>query len=154
MPEVTVAKLLKLDGKAYANEVKRRLTDNDAWLILLDPRLVEKTRFALTRMIVSIDAQKVRAALREPMDTPEARRWLHGIGLLRGYVTRRLEEMPTPVELPSSSTKEARAWRAFSAQLADELAKVDPEALERIRAPYGVLTASQWRSARQAKAAN
>ena len=46
MPRLTVAQLAALDPVEFMGEIKSRLRDDPAWLELLDPRLVERTRWA------------------------------------------------------------------------------------------------------------
>ena len=55
-----------------------------------------------------------------------------------------------PVEVAArSNTKEAQAWRAFSARLARRLEEAAPGALETIWTPYGGMTAAQWLAVRE-----
>lgn len=147
MPELTVSQLAALDGRSYTGEVKARLRDDDSWIVLLDPVLVERTRYTLNRMIGSIDSQVTRVTEEEEPDP----KWLGSITTLRGYVKARLDAMAPPELPPVASSKEARAWRAFSAQLAEALGEVHPRALDALRTPYGGLTARQWLDAREEK---
>jgi len=137
--------LAALDVKSYVAELKSRLRDDQRWADMLDPLLVERTRDVLTRMIESLDAQKARAVRDGISDS----RWLHGMGDLRRYALRRLEVMPLPIG--GSSSKESKAWRAFSARLAEELLVVDPLTLNKLKAPYGDMTAREWLKARNEK---
>lgn len=148
MPErMSIPAMARLDGRGYITEMKSRLRDDAAWEELLDPILVERTRWGLTRLIESIDEQRERA-LREDTADPK---WLHSISTLQGLARTRLEEI-APHEPPvRSSTKEARAWRGFAARLARVLAESDPAALHRLQTPYGGLTAAEWLSAREEK---
>lgn len=146
MPELTVPQLAALDGKSFAAEVKTRLRNNEEWVVLLDPVLVERTRYSLSRIVDSIDAQKARVA-EEGVSDPK---WLTKINRLRGYAKARLDAMAPP-EAPVSSSKEARAWKLFSARLAAELDAADPEALDTLKTPYGGMTAREWLTAREEK---
>lgn len=149
MPELTVAELASLRDRDYIAEVKARLRDDSRWVVLLDPVLTARTRWGLTRIIESIDEQKDRVA--ESGETDEE--WLRRVNALRRYTKNRLDRM-APVDIGArSNTKEARAWRAFSARLARALATTDPDALDVLYAPYGGMTAAEWLSARDAKAA-
>lgn len=142
---MTIPELAALNVKAYVAELKTRLRDDETWVELLDPVLVERTRGVLTRMIESIDAQRARAAETGGDDE----RWLHGMADLRRYTVKRLDAMPPPIG--ASGSKESKAWRAFAAQLAEELAIVDPLTLNKLRTPYGGLTAREWLKARNEK---
>ncbi len=142
MPRLTPAQLAALAPREYITEIKARLRDDVAWLELLDPRLVERTRWGLTQIIESIDRQRARIADTDP-------EWTRRSTALKGWAQERLSVMAPPLS-GVSSTKEARAWRAFSARLAQELAKRDPGALELLEAPYGGLTAAEWLEKREA----
>jgi hypothetical protein len=133
---MTLAQLAALDPRRYLSEIKERLRDDPAWLELLDPRLVERTRWGLTQIIASIARQRERIGDTDP-------EWVRRSSRLSDLARDRLEAMP-PTVSSTSSTKEARAWRAFSARLARELAKSDPEALDALKTPYGGLSAAQW----------
>ena len=99
------------------------------------------------RIIASIDAQKARAD--ETNDNYAV--WIHSINVLRRYSEERLSAMAPP-ELPAmSSSKEAQAWRALSANLAIALDAGDPDALDVLKTPYGNLTAREWLAAREQK---
>lgn len=144
MPEPTVAELAALAGREYIEQIKSRLRDDERWVVMLDPILVERTRWALTRIIDSIDAQKERVLAAGT----ETEGWLIRIGSLRSYAQSRLGRI-APVGV--STSKEARAWRAFSASLATALADIDPSALETLQAPYGGLSAAAWLQKRNEK---
>lgn len=146
MSETTVTELAALNPRDYTAEMKARLGDDRAWAIMLEPLLMERTRGHLTRMIDSIDSQKKRVAETGSSETG----WLHGINLLRRLASARLDTMPPPMD-GAGGAKQAKAWRAFSAELAEELESVAPAALTRIKTPYGGLTALQWLSARREK---
>lgn len=149
MPELTAPQLAALDGKSYTDQIKMRLRDDQTWGQLLDPMLADRTRWTLNRMIASIDAQKERIA---QTGTTKAN-WLSGVNALRRHTKARLDAMG-PEEAPMVSTsKEARAWRAFSFQLAGALEAGNPLALDTITTPYGGLTARQWLTAREQKEA-
>jgi hypothetical protein len=62
----------------------------------------------------------------------------------------RLDAMP-PVEPRPSASRETRAWRSFSAKLAAALDEGDPTALDRLKTPYGGMTAREWLAAREEK---
>ena len=144
MPELTPDELEALDARSYITEVKTRLRKKEEWEVMVSDRLAERTRWALARMVESIDAQIERAV--EP-----TKGWLQRIHTLRRYVTLRLDQMP-PLDVPiRSANKEARAWRAFSARLARSIRETNPEALNQIWTPYGGMTAAQWLSAREEK---
>ena len=144
MLRLTVAQLAALDGREYIGEIKARLRDDEAWVILLVPALEARTRWALNRILDSIDLQKSRVGDTDPV-------WTRRVDGLRGFVKARLDAM-VPVEAaPVSLTKDAKLWRGFSARLARELAEVDPSALEAIQMPYGGQTAAQWLAAREEK---
>lgn len=150
MHELTVAEIAHLDGRRYVAEIKKRLRDDAAWLDMIDPYLVERTRWTLNNMIESIDKQKARV-LAEDSESDD--RWLTAIDALRRYVKMRLTTLP-PSEGPRlSKTKEARLWRALSAQLAEALAQSAPEALHQIQMPYGGQSAAEWLQSRQEKKA-
>lgn len=144
---LTIAELTKLDSREYTNAMRMCLRTDVLWQRFLDPALEGRTWFNLTRLIASIDAQQARAVL----ETEKDRLWLRGIMSLQRWARERLDVMPARVELPTSGTKEARAWRALSAMLADELRIAAPEALDRLKAPYGGLTVNEWMTARENK---
>lgn len=143
MPKLTAAELAALGGREYIGEIKSRLRDDHAWVTLLDPSLVERTRWGLTRIVTSIDEQKSRV-LSESGAMPDA--WLKSVDALRSYASARLSRL-----LPPSNTKEIRAWKTFSARLATALERVDPVALDLLETPYGGLTAAEWLAARDTK---
>lgn len=147
MSELTVPELAALDARGFAEQVKTRLRDDRAWVMMLEPVLVDRTRLVLANLIESIDWQKVRAANGAPPDPS----WLRNIDKLRGYAKKRLDAMPPSTMRVVSSSKEARAWRAFSARLARALGILDPVALDRLRTPYGDMTAREWLAAREGK---
>lgn len=147
MPDLTIPQLAALDGRSYASEVKARLRDNEAWVALLDPVLVERTRYILNRLVDSVDAQKARVAVEGASDP----NWLRNANRLRNYAKTRLDAMAPPEAPILSSSKETRAWRSFSAQLASALAAADPRALDTLKTPYGGMTAREWLTAREEK---
>lgn len=148
--KLSIAEMTVLGVKEYANEVKGRLRSDREWVTMLDDTIIERTRSCLIRIVTSIDAQKKRIALRnEPTDT----NWVNSANKLQNLAQARLDEMPVERESMGPTSKEARAWRAFSARLAVVLHDRDPEALDGLEAPYGGMTARQWLSARNAKAA-
>lgn len=136
MPELNIAKLAALDPREYIEQIKAWLRNDEAWLLLLAPELTERTRLGLDQIIASIDRQRARIGDTDP-------EWTRKVMVLRGFAKARLDAMPAP-HVGLSSTKEARAWRAFSARLARQLAKSDPAALEAMKTPYGGLSAAQW----------
>jgi len=148
---MSIPALASLDGRGYITVMKSRLRDDEAWDELLDPILVERTRWGLTRLIESIDDQKERAVREHDADPS----WLRSVNTLQRLAKGRLEALEalegtgSPATLASS--REARAWRGFAARLARILAEADPEALQRLRTPYGGLTAAEWLSAREEK---
>lgn len=147
MPELSVLQLASIDGRAYIAEIKARLRDDAAWVVLLDPALLERTRWGLSRIISSVDEQKDRVARSGTMD----QEWLGRVDGLRRLAKRRLDRMTLENPRVESNTKQARAWRAFSAQLAKVLEDYDPTALERIKSPHGGLSAAEWLAAREEK---
>lgn len=144
MSEQMTAYLAGLDHKQYSREMQIRFKDDKAWLDMLDPRIVERTRSALVWMIDSIKAQQEAARKRGENDKD----WVKRGNLLASYAAQHLSKMPPE---PPSSTKEAQAWRAFSAKLAQALRDNDTKAIKTIRAPYSGLTASEWLIAREEK---
>ncbi len=149
MPDMSLAELASLPNREYIVQVKLRLRNDEAWLTVLDPRLAGRTRWALSRIIQSIDQQRLRVE----RDGTATDSWLRSVESLRRYAKDRLDKMPLPEEVTPhrSANREAKAWRAFSATLARRLAQADPESLEVVLAPYGGLTAAQWLSARDEK---
>jgi len=147
MSNQTVHELGLLDGKSFTAAVKNRLRNDEAWSILMHPLLIDRTRDCLTHIVESIDEQKARilsAGTEDPV-------WLRNIDALRRYVIVRLDSMgaaPVPV---LSTSKEAARWRSFSAQLAMALETGDTDALDRLKTPYGGLTARAWLAAREEK---
>lgn len=144
MHELTTKQLAALGGRDYINEIKNRLRDDSRWAFMIEPELVEYTRWALETIIASIDAQQARVS---DGDDPK---WVKSMVTLRRLCQARLSAL-SPSQTPISSTREARAWRAFSARLAMALDDHDPTALDSLQAPYGGLTARQWLDARHAK---
>lgn len=136
MPRLTLAELATLDPIEYTAVVKSSLRYDELWVELLHPVLVERTRLSLTRMIESVDRQRERIGGTDPA-------WTKRAMVLRNAAKDRMDAMPPPSG-GTSSTKEARAWRAFSAKLARELAKSDPAVLDELKVPYGGLSAAQW----------
>jgi len=147
MPELTVLQLASIDGRAYIAEIKSRLRDDAAWVILLDPALLERTRWGLNRIINSLDEQKARVVESGTGD----REWLNRVDGLRRFAKRRLDRMTLDNPRIESNTKQTRAWRAFSARLARVLEDYDPTALEGIQSPHGGLSAAEWLAAREEK---
>lgn len=141
MPRLTTAALAALGGRDYIMEIKHRLRNDEAWLELLDPALVDRTRWGLSRLIESLDDQLERAE--EPSED-----WVRRVTALRRYAATRLAKI-APSGL--SSTKEAKAWRAFGAKLAGALEESDPDVLHEIKTPYGALSAAQWLAVRREK---
>jgi hypothetical protein len=143
MPErISTDTLKKLDGRGYVNAVKARLSDDMAWAQLTHPDLVPRTRWALTRLVNSIEEQKRRQGV-----TPADVVWLTGVNNLQRLARARLSALPVELGV-SSANKEIKAWKAFSARLAG---MVDPETLATVSAPYGGITAAEWLSARNDK---
>lgn len=141
-------RLMKLDAHTYRATIKMCLKDDYHWPMFETDQTVLRTRVELNYMIESIDAQKER--VRASGTSTES--WIRSIDGLRRMLVEKLMKLPA-TDLPLvSGNKEARTWRAFSARLADELAKVAPAALETIQAPYGGQSAAQWREAREEKA--
>jgi len=143
MPERISTEVLKrLDGRGYVNAVKSRLSDDAAWEQLTHPDLIPRTRWALTRLVSSIEEQKRR------QDAAAAdAAWLIGVNNLQRLARARLSALPGEVGT-GSANKEIKAWKAFSARLAG---LVDPAMLETVSAPYGGLTAAEWLNARGEK---
>lgn len=141
-------RLLKLDPHTYRTAIKTHLKDEEGWAMFCMPETVYRTRVEIDYMLGSIDSQKERVIA----SGTGTEQWVRSIdGLRRMLVTRLLRLPPTDIPVVSGN-KEARAWRAFSARLADELAKIAPESLDTIQAPYGGESAAQWREAREGKA--
>lgn len=147
MPDLTVPALAALNPREYAHAIKERLRDDEAWAILLDPILVDRTRWSLKSIITSIDFQKKRSEESGRTDTS----WLTKIDTLRFLASGRLERM-APEPQNASGRKEAQAWRSFAAKLAQALEDGDSGALDTLRTPYGNMTASEWLAARDEKA--
>lgn len=151
MIRTSVAEIVALEVQEYANEVKSRLRRDEEWTTMLDDRLVERTRSCLIRIVTSIDAQRKRIALK---NEPEDVKWVSSVDSLQKLAQWRLDTMPLEKEDMGPSSKEVKVWRAFSARLAAILDDRDPAVLDRLVAPYGGLTAREWLSARDAKAAS
>lgn len=134
-------RLIDLDPRAYNKLVKETLRDDDAWLALVTPQLIDKTRTTLLKMIVSIDTQI------EGYNGGDTQ-WLKNINRLRHYAKTRLDAMP-PVAV--SGNQETKAWQGFCERLATALRDNDTGAIDRLRTPYGGLTARQWLNKRQEK---
>lgn len=143
---LTIAEIAALDMRGYVAELKARLRNDEAWVSMLEPVLVERTRFTLGKIISSIDAQKARVDAEGSVDA----KWLSSVNALRRHATARLDLMP-PAVAPISANRDVRAWRAFSARLARLLDESSPGVLDGIEAPHGGLTATQWLKAREAK---
>lgn len=139
--------LASLDARSFTAAVKARLRDEKGWDEMLDPLIIERTRETLARMIDSIDSQKERVS-EQIGDTED---WLKKINALRRWCQSRLDAMAPREAATISNTKETRAWKSFSARLAQALADDDVEALDKLRAPYGGLTAREWLAAREEK---
>lgn len=148
MPKLTTMELAALKPREYIGQVRSRLRDNEAWADVLAPELMPRTQWALGRIIASIDEQKVRVA-GSGIDDPD---WLIRVNSLRRYTKMRLEQI-APADSPYiiSGTKEAKAWRAFSARLARALASGDVDAIYSINPPYTDLSTLEWLDARDAK---
>lgn len=147
MPDA-VEELATLGGREFIGEVKSRLRNDARWQVMLSPALIDRTRWALGRIISSIDEQIERVTLSGTAEES----WLMSINALRRYAKLRYDTMPsdTPIQA-MSTTKEARAWRAFSARLAHILDGYDPTALDDLKTPYGGLSAREWLAAREEK---
>lgn len=139
--------LLTMDKRDYGTEVKLRLRDDKLWEVLLHPSLSAQTRNVLNRMIDSIEMQKERSRLDHTIDM----NWVYRMNTLQKYVKIRLSAMGPSEGVMESRSKESRAWRHFSARLAQALIEQDWEAVDEIKTPYGDLTARQWLYARKAK---
>lgn len=137
---MTIAELALLTPKDYTNAMRLSLRDEVRWARFMDPTLIERTRHSLGRLISSIDAQRLSVRL----ETDSDRDWLRAVNALQGWARDRLVTFPPLPMLPESNNKEIRAWKALSATLADELGSIAPEALDRLRTPYGNLTLRQW----------
>jgi hypothetical protein len=148
MSDLTIAELAALDGKGFIGQIKKRLRDDEAWIALLDPVLIERTRYSLNRMVGSIDAQKERAIREEGVPDPK---WLKGMDLLRRYAKERLDSMAPPRAAVISGSREARAWKSFSVRLARALESGDLAAIDKLTTPYGGMTAREWLAAREEK---
>jgi len=142
----TLAEIAALDMRGYTAEVKTRLRSDEAWLMMLEPIVLERTRFTLQRIIHSIDLQKARVDASGTVDA----KWLSSVNALRRHASARLDVMP-PSTAPVSANRDVRAWRSFSARLARLLDESTPGVLDHVEAPYGGLTARQWLEAREAK---
>ena len=135
MVDVELERISKLGGREFINEVKSRLSRDSQWAILEDPSLTEYVRWALHTMLESIARQKETVGERA---TPE---WLKSVGSLERMVRGRLSRMPAPAP---SNNRETRAWKSFTAEMAAELSKHDPEALERLKIPYAGISTREW----------
>lgn len=144
--KLSISELASLDGRGYVNEIKARLRNDTTWVELQSPILIERTRWGLTRLIESIDDQVERAALADDAEP----NWLRSVTSLKRLAQNRLDRLVV-IEPEQSSSKEARAWKAFAARLARVLGDNDPAALQRLQAPYGGLTAAEWLTARDEK---
>src|SRR5690606_35946151 len=102
------------------------------WLILVQPELIERTRYVLGPMVNSIDAQLDRVRSEGGGDA----KWFRSIEGLKRHVRARYDALPPPVAPVVASSREARGWRAFSARLAAALEAGDTEALDSIKTPY------------------
>jgi len=143
MPDdMSLAKLVALDNRKYAEVVKGYLRDDESWPQLLHPIVAPRTRVSLQGIIQSIDRQIERIGDADP-------EWRRGASVLRRYANDRLSKMAPEPQGMVPGSKEARAWRAFSARLARALAENDSAALDRIQTPYGGLTAREWLSVRE-----
>jgi hypothetical protein len=141
---MTVPMLASLEPRDYVESVRSRLGDDEDWVILLDPRLEARTRWAVDRIITSIDRQIEKIGDTDPS-------WKRRVTALRRLAVHRQRQM-VPVEaVPLSNTREARDWRDFAALLARVLGEIDPAALQRLQAPYGALSAAEWLERRNAK---
>lgn len=148
MPELTIAELVSMEPREYVGEIKSRLRDDEAWAVLLSPELMARTRWALGRIISSIDDQKARILGAGGGDAT----WLKRVDSLRRYAKTRLDRIaPEDEAYALSSSKESKAWRSFSAQLARALVDGDPTALDRVRPPYADMSVLEWLEARDNK---
>jgi hypothetical protein len=147
MLHLTVEDLAALSPREYIGQIKLRLSNEEQWKVLVTPALKNRTRWGLGRIVSSIDVQKVRNAEMGPVNPA----WLLKVNALRRMAQGRLEVVDPRGPSGDSSTREAKAWRAFSATLARLVESYDPEALVSVQAPYGGMTALQWLQAREAK---
>lgn len=149
MLHLTAEDLASLGAREYIGQIKLRLSDDSQWEILVGPKLKDRTRWGLGRIVSSIDSQKARNAEMGPVN-PD---WLTRVNALRRLAQNRLDVVTVRTGPAVSSTREAKTWRAFSATLARLVETHDPEALNELQAPYGGISASQWLHAREAKKA-
>jgi hypothetical protein len=151
MPELTaVGRLAALDNRAFNEEVKSRMRNNDAWVLLLHPAIIERTRATLKRLIRSLNEQRDRGMAEHTNDTS----WLRSMESLKRIARERLDQMPPQPfpDLPAlSNTRETRSWRALAAALADELIASGSPAADELYTPYGALTVREWAERRHAK---
>lgn len=154
--EVTEESLFSLPGREYITEVRNRMNDNALWAeITSTPRLLNRTRWALTRFIGSLDNQIERAK----GDVATDEYWLNAVTGMRKRAKSRLDAIPerkivVTNDAAVATSREARAWRGFAAQLASIAVEVDPSALSGLRTPYGDLDVVDWLAAREAKQMN
>lgn len=146
MPRLTVPQLRLLSGREYVAEIKLRLRDDAAWIDMLDPAVVERTRWGLKRMIESLDEQLERGRAAQVPDEP----WIIAMTTLRGLAVRRQEGLETAQAPVMASSREARAWRGVAARLAGVVSVLDPAVLDEIVTPYGEPVA-QWLAERHEK---
>ena len=140
----SVRELANMPGRNFVSEMKRALRADDYWEHFTDPLILERTRWALTTVLSSIDEQI------EAEQFP-ARDWLNSIRRLRQICRLRLGNLPVNDGPVISGTREARAWRGFAALVAQSLAEVDPDALEALTAPYGGMNGLDWLTAHNRK---
>ena len=56
-PVLNSVHLATLNGREYIGQIKLRLRDDESWADLVAPKLVERTRWGLTRLEDSMEAQ-------------------------------------------------------------------------------------------------
>jgi len=142
MPELTLEELSAISGRQYIDEVKSRLRSDTQWLVMLNPAIVEHTRWALNRIMKSIDEQ------RERVGSDGNAEWFRSTTALHKLCQRRLFAMAPPA---ASRNRETRDWKEFSARLAYLVDGADSKALDNVKVPYGNITAREWLEARNEK---
>lgn len=147
MNDLSVPQLASLHQPLFTAQVKKALRDDEGWLVLLDPMLIERTRETLIGMVSSLDAQIERYDGTDPQ-------WLRAVNSLKRFAKARLDAMPISMVPITSGNREARAWRALCATLADALESEDYLAIDRLHTPYGGLTVRQWLINRKEKQAS
>lgn len=143
----TPIQLKNLSGRDFTNEVKARLRDDSAWVVLLDPIVIQRTAWALGRMIDSLNEQLARGrAARFPDEA-----WILAMETLRRLAVRRQEGLETAGRPPVADSRQARAWRGFAARLAAILEEQSPDLIEGMVIPFDNLPVSDWLEARRAE---